>query len=163
MSRVRLPLWVWLSMVRVGFTLSLCDSVVAVHDLFASSVWESEACAQSARPEQRYAAIASSMSRVKRMAGNRRGRPSLHRRSTRADRPCPSRSGILTSSAHSRAPEYESHYVRVRAVSRERTRMQMMPLRLYCWMSTGRQIQPDGSSHQINSDLSKSGFKRSEQ
>jgi len=33
---------------------------------------------------------------------------------------------MLTSSAHSRAPEYESDYVRVRAVSRERTRMQMM-------------------------------------
>src|ERR1019366_1267422 len=38
LSRVRLPLWVWLSMVRVGFTLSLCDSVVAVLDLFGSPV-----------------------------------------------------------------------------------------------------------------------------
>src|ERR1035438_6266683 len=82
-------------MVRMGFAFSLCDSVVAVQDLFASSVWESEACAQSARPEQKYAAIASSMSLLKRIARDGRGPPPLHRRPTRADRPCPSRSEIF--------------------------------------------------------------------
>src|ERR1035438_10632539 len=35
------------------------------------------------------------MSRLKRAARDGRGRPSLHRRSTRADRPCPSRSEIF--------------------------------------------------------------------
>src|ERR1019366_1337690 len=95
MSTVRLPLWVWLSMVRMGSAFSLCESVVAVQDLFASSVWESEACAQSARPEQKYAPIASSMSWLKRVARDGRGRPSLHPRSMRADRPCPSGSEIF--------------------------------------------------------------------
>src|ERR1035441_7204073 len=82
MSRVRLPLWVWLSMVRMGSAFSLCESVVAVQDLFASSVWESEACAQSARPEQKYAAIASSINWLKRIARDERRRRSLHRRPT---------------------------------------------------------------------------------
>ena len=45
--QVRLPVWVWLSVVRVGLTLSLCDSVVAVQDLSASPVCESEVCAQA--------------------------------------------------------------------------------------------------------------------
>src|SRR5262249_18070706 len=60
LSTVRLPLWAWLLVVRVGFTLSLCESVVDVQDWSASPVWESEVCAQSARPEQKYAPIASS-------------------------------------------------------------------------------------------------------
>src|SRR5450759_192301 len=95
MSTVRLPLWVWLSMVRMGSAFSLCESVVAVQDLFALPVWESDVCAQSVRLEQKYTPIASSMSRLKRAARNGRGRPSLHRRSTRADLPCPSRSEIF--------------------------------------------------------------------
>src|SRR5258708_1609433 len=41
---VRFPLWLWLSVVRVGFTLPLWDSVVAVQDLSASD-WESVVCA----------------------------------------------------------------------------------------------------------------------
>src|ERR1019366_10164801 len=52
-------------MVRKGSAVSPFDSVVAVQDLFAWSLWESDVCAQSARLQQRYAAIASSMNRLK--------------------------------------------------------------------------------------------------
>src|SRR5712691_6104273 len=74
-------------MVRVGFTLSLCDSVVALQDLFASAVWESDVCAQIARLEKKYRPIASSISWLKRAA--RDGREQC------ADRPWSSRSEIL--------------------------------------------------------------------
>src|SRR5882724_2947600 len=74
-------------MVRVGFMLSLCDSVVALQDLFASPVWESDVCAQIERLEKRYAPTASSISRLKRAARDWRGQ--------RADLPCSSHSEIL--------------------------------------------------------------------
>src|ERR1035441_325279 len=51
--------------VRMGSAVSPFDSVVAVQDLFAWSLWESDVCAQSAGLQQRYAAIASSMNRLK--------------------------------------------------------------------------------------------------
>src|SRR5262249_3988060 len=60
LSTVRLPFLEWLSVVRVGFTLSLWDSVVDVQDWFPSTVGESEVCAQSARLKQKYAPITSS-------------------------------------------------------------------------------------------------------
>src|ERR1035441_652133 len=47
------------------------------------------------RPEQKYAAIASSMSWLKRIAREGRGWSSLHRRPAGADSPCPSCLGIF--------------------------------------------------------------------
>jgi|ERR1039457_2734663 hypothetical protein len=55
-------------MVRKGSAVSPFDSVVVVQDLFAWSLWESDVCAQSARLQQKHAAIASSMNRLKRAA-----------------------------------------------------------------------------------------------
>jgi hypothetical protein len=55
-------------MVRMGSVSLLRDSLVAVQDLLASSLWESEVCAQSAQLEQKYAPIASSMSWIERTA-----------------------------------------------------------------------------------------------
>src|ERR1019366_8417515 len=48
-------------MVRKGSAFSPFVSVVVVQDLFAPSPWESEVCAQSARLQQKYAVIASSV------------------------------------------------------------------------------------------------------
>src|ERR1019366_5749673 len=47
-------------MVRKGSAFSPFVSVVVVQDLFAWSPWESDVCAQTARLQQKYAAIASS-------------------------------------------------------------------------------------------------------
>ena len=44
----------------MGSAFSLFESVVAVQNLFPSSLWESDVCAQSARLQQKYAVIASS-------------------------------------------------------------------------------------------------------
>jgi hypothetical protein len=67
-------------MVRTASALALCDSVVAVQDLFASSVSEFVVCTQSATLEEKYAVIASSMSGVKRIALEEGSPLLLHRR-----------------------------------------------------------------------------------
>src|ERR1700756_102402 len=47
-SSVRLPFWLWLSMIRSEFTLLPFRLVVDVHDLVGSSaVWESDVCANT--------------------------------------------------------------------------------------------------------------------
>jgi hypothetical protein len=82
-------------MVRVGFAVSLCDSVVAIQDAFASPVWESDACAQAETLEQKYAPTMSSMSWLKRAARDGRAWLAPHWRPTHADRKCPSHSEIF--------------------------------------------------------------------
>jgi hypothetical protein len=94
LSTVRLPLWLWLSMVRVRFTLSPVEAVVAVQDLFASSVaWESDVCAKSPELKQKYAPIASSITWPKRRTSDRRA--SVRGRPMHADPPSRSHSELL--------------------------------------------------------------------
>ena len=61
---MRLPLWVWLSVARVGFALLLFKSVVAVQEGFA--LGGESVCAGSARLELRHTAIAISVNRAAR-------------------------------------------------------------------------------------------------
>src|ERR1700691_3996880 len=61
----------------MGSTSALCDSVVAVQDLFASSVGESDVCAQRTKLEQKYAARKSNTNWLSRPA--RADRPRLSR------------------------------------------------------------------------------------
>src|ERR1700675_4092848 len=92
---VRLPLRVWVSMVRVGFRVPLCESVVAVQELAASPVGESDVCAQSARLEQKYTPMASNISWRKRAVSDVREQPFLLGRPMPAARAYPSRSEIF--------------------------------------------------------------------
>jgi hypothetical protein len=66
------PLWLWLSVVRVGFTLSLWDSVVLVQDFLVSD-WESDVCANDLRLKTTHRPIARRISRLNRAASL--GRP----------------------------------------------------------------------------------------
>jgi len=61
-------------MVRVGFTSPLCDSVVAVQELAAPPVVDSDVCAQSARLEQKHILMASNIIWLNRAMGDVRER-----------------------------------------------------------------------------------------
>jgi len=63
-----LPFWVWLSVVRIGFALSLWESLVAVHELSEPAV-----CAESARLKQKNIPTAGRRDRIKGATDDMRG------------------------------------------------------------------------------------------